>query len=59
MAIERGLDQIAARLVMDPLDIRLANAYGARGRTTPYGMQIEEDTLIPLMQTLAQQSDYR
>lgn len=59
MAIERGMDQIAARLGMDPLDIRVANAYGMRGRTTPYGMLIDEDTLIPLMQTLAEQSNYR
>ncbi|MGA1207834.1 MAG: xanthine dehydrogenase molybdopterin binding subunit [Litorivicinaceae bacterium] len=59
MAIERAIDQIAARLHKDPLDVRLANAYGAQGRVTPYGMEIQETTLIPLMQQLAETSSYR
>lgn len=59
MAVERAIDQIAAQLHKDPLDVRLANAYGACGKITPYGMEIQESTLIPMMQTLADTSNYR
>lgn len=59
VAIERAMDQIAARLGKDPLDVRYENLYGHHGDITPYGMQVKERTLEPLMRQLEASSDYR
>lgn len=60
MLAERVVDKIAAGVNRDPLDVRLANLYGADERAvTPYGMAIEDNILPRLMPALAQQSDYR
>ncbi len=59
VAIERAIDQIAAKLGKDPLDLRYENLYGNHGDITPYGMQVQERVLEPLMRQLEASSDYR
>jgi xanthine dehydrogenase large subunit len=63
MGIERVMDDIAAQLNRDPLDIRLANLYdGLDGGTdrniTPYYMTVEDNVLPELMRDLAESADY-
>jgi xanthine dehydrogenase large subunit len=58
--IERILSDIARRLGLDPLDVRLRNLYGTTERhTTHYQMVVEDNILEPLMGTLARTSQYR
>ncbi len=59
VAIERAIDQIAAKLGKDPLDLRYENLYGRHGDVAPYGMQVQERVLEPLMRQLEASSDYR
>jgi xanthine dehydrogenase large subunit len=60
LLIETIMGDIARQLGMDALDVRLANLYGEGERdTTPYGMQVQDNILRPLMQSLAQDCDYR
>jgi xanthine dehydrogenase large subunit len=71
IVIERILSDIAARLGLDPLDVRLRNLYSdeiiapatgtapARRDTTHYQMPVEDNILEPLMSTLARTSQYR
>lgn len=60
MLAERVLDKVAAGVHRDPLDVRLANLYGAAERAiTPYGMTIEDNILPTLMPELAERADYR
>ena len=60
IVIERILGDIARRLGLDPLDVRLRNLYGVEDRnTTHYQMKIEDNILEPLITTLANTSGYR
>ncbi len=60
LGIEYVIDDIARSLDMDPLDVRLRNLYGGNGRdVTPFGMTVEDNIAAELMETLAQQSNYR
>ncbi len=60
LAIEMVLDDIARSLGRDALDVRLANLYGIGERdTTPYGQQVEDNVLRPLIDELTASSDYR
>lgn len=60
LGIEYVIDDIARSLRMDPLDVRLRNLYGGEGRdVTPFGMTVEDNIAAELMETLAEQSDYR
>lgn len=59
VAIERAMDQIAASLGKDPLDVRYENLYGRHGDIAPYGMQVKERVLEPLMRQLEESSNYR
>jgi xanthine dehydrogenase large subunit len=72
IVIERILGDIARRLGMDPLDVRLRNLYSdeviaqksattpeRRRDTTHYQMKIEDNILDPLITTLASTSRYR
>jgi xanthine dehydrogenase large subunit len=60
IAIEHVMDQIAWAIGRDPLDVRYANFYTPGQNWTPYGMEVEEtDTLINLVKTLEQTSNYR
>jgi len=58
--IENAMDEIAAYLGKDPLDVRLANLYGVGERdTTPYGQTIENNMLPRIFDELVTRSDYR
>ncbi|MDX3899753.1 MAG: xanthine dehydrogenase molybdopterin binding subunit [Sphingobium sp.] len=43
IAIERIMDDVAAHLGRDPLDVRLANLYGPGRDVTPYDMQVADN----------------
>ena len=43
LAIERIMDEVAARLARDPLEIRIANLYGPGRDTTPYDMVVADN----------------
>jgi xanthine dehydrogenase large subunit len=59
MGIERVMDHIATHLGRDPLEVRLANLYGASPRDiTPYYMQVEDNVLDLLIPELREASDY-
>ena len=60
IVIEAILGDIARRLGLDPLDVRMRNLYGIEDRnTTHYQMKVEDNILEPLISTLAQTSGYR
>jgi len=60
LLIETVMGDIARHLGRDALDVRLANLYGVGERdTTPYGMNVEDNILLPLMQRLEKDCDYR
>jgi len=59
MGIERVMDAIAAELGLDPLDVRMVNLYGGKGRNlTPYHMEVEDNILPELMRELIDTSAY-
>jgi xanthine dehydrogenase large subunit len=59
LLIETVIDDIARRLQIDPLAVRLKNVYGPAPRNvTHYGMTVEDNIAEPLMRRLAQTSDY-
>jgi xanthine dehydrogenase large subunit len=56
---ERMMDDIAASLGLDPLDVRRANLYGAPGRdVTPFHMTVEDNVAPEIIETLAESADY-
>jgi xanthine dehydrogenase large subunit len=56
---ERMMEAIAIRLGLDPLDVRKRNLY-AKGRDlTPYGMKIEDNIALQVIDELERTSDYR
>jgi xanthine dehydrogenase large subunit len=59
MAGERMIDDIAWTLGLDPLDVRKRNFYGEGRDVTPYGMQVTDNILPELIETLERTSDYR
>src|SRR6266436_378133 len=59
LAIERILDHIAWTLGVDPLDLRKRNLYGPGRDMTPYGMQITDNIMPELIDTLERSCDYR
>ena len=60
IAIETILGDIARHLQQDPLDVRLRNLYGTTERNvTHYGMTVEDNILLPLLQKLEQTSQYQ
>ncbi|MEJ6007373.1 xanthine dehydrogenase molybdopterin binding subunit [Paucibacter sp. AS339] len=60
LAIEMILDAVARRLQRDPLQVRLINLYADEGgrNITPYGQQVEDNILAPLIEGLQASSDY-
>jgi xanthine dehydrogenase large subunit len=59
LGIERVMDAVAAKLQLDPLQVRLANFYGGKSRDrTPYDMQVQDNVLHELVPQLAQEADY-
>jgi xanthine dehydrogenase large subunit len=59
LAIERALDHVAWTLGLDPLDVRKRNLYGPDRDVTPYGMQVTDNILPELIDTLEATCDYR
>jgi xanthine dehydrogenase large subunit len=58
--IECVVEEIAAKLGLDALDVRRANCYGIDGRNvTPYGQTVENNTLPRIFDQLERTSDYR
>ncbi|MFW8591355.1 xanthine dehydrogenase molybdopterin binding subunit [Glaciecola sp. 2405UD65-10] len=56
---EAMLDKIARAVKQDPLTVRKRNLYGpSTGMTTPYGMQIEQNLLPEIIESLEASSDY-
>ena len=58
LAIERILDDIAAHVGRDPLDVRLANLYGQGRSETPYGMTITDNIAPEMIAHLRGSSNY-
>lgn len=57
---ERMMDEIAVKTGIDPLDIRKANFYGQDDRNvTPFGMVVEDNIILDLVEQLETQCDYR
>ena len=48
LAIERVIDAVAAKLGLDPIEVRIANLYGPGRDVTPYGMTVA-DNIAPQM----------
>ena len=60
LVIERVIDDIAATLGLDPLDVRRRNYYGTTERNvTPYGHVIEDNILDTITDQLEASSGYR
>ncbi|MEB0135751.1 xanthine dehydrogenase molybdopterin binding subunit [Actimicrobium sp. CCC2.4] len=60
LAIEYAIDDIARTLGMDALDIRQRNFYAEAGRdVTPYGQQLDDNVIYPLVAELETSSAYR
>ncbi len=58
--IERIIHEIAHFLGLDPFDVRKVNLYGDAPRNvTPYQMEVTEQVLPSLMETLCERADYR
>ena len=59
IVIEAILGDIARKLGLDPLAVRMRNLYGIEERnTTHYQMKVEDNILEPLISTLARTSGY-
>ncbi len=60
-ATECLIEEVAARLGLDALDVRRRNLYGGPGRdVTPYGQVLPgANTLPEVVETLAENADYR
>lgn len=57
---EAMIEEIAAVLKMDPIDVRMKNLYGIEERnTTPYGQLVVNNMLPRLMHDVVETSDYR
>ncbi len=60
LGIECAIDEAAFALGLDPLDLRLRNAYAPPDRAeTPYGQIVEDSIARELMEVLAVKCDYR
>ena len=57
-AVEQQIDELAAKLGIDPLDLRLANAQDP-GEVTPQGMHFKTCGLKPCLSIAAEASGYR
>jgi xanthine dehydrogenase large subunit len=58
-AIENVIEEIAAYLGIDPLEVRRRNLYGGSGRdTTHYGQVVSANTLPDVIDRLVSTSDY-
>lgn len=58
LMIERAMDDIAAYLGLDPLDVRQANLYGPGRDVTPYGMQVADNIAPQIIARLRETARY-
>ncbi len=58
LGIERVIEDIADALGLDPLAVRQANFYAAKGELTPYHMEVEDSISTELVAKLAETSGY-
>lgn len=58
LAIERVCDHVAARLGLDPLEVRARNLYAPGRDVTPYGMRLEDNIAPQLIARLRETSEY-
>ncbi|MEE4453321.1 xanthine dehydrogenase molybdopterin binding subunit [Novosphingobium resinovorum] len=58
LAIERVVDDVAAALGLDPLDVRVANLYGPGRETTPYEMVVADNIAPQIIARLRETSRY-
>lgn len=59
LVIEQIMDEIAARLDIDPVQVRQRNYYGDAGRNeTPYGMRVGDSPLQRITGELLESADY-
>ncbi|WP_373504561.1 xanthine dehydrogenase molybdopterin binding subunit, partial [Aestuariivirga sp.] len=56
---ERMIEAIAIRTGHDPLDVRKINLYTDGNDTTPYGMKVEDNIALAVIEQLEASSDYR
>ena len=56
---ERMIEAIAIKTGRDPLDIRKVNLYTDGRDVTPYGMKVEDNIALDLIEQLEESSDYR
>ncbi len=56
---ERMMDAIAVKLALDPLDVRKRNLYAPGRDVTPYGMKVEDNIALEIIEQLEASSDYR
>jgi len=56
---ERMMEAIAVRTGQDALDVRKANLYAAKRDVTPYGMRVEDNIALDVIEELEKSSDYR
>ncbi len=59
LGMERIIDRMAWAMGRDPLDLRKANFYAPGRDVTPYGQQVTDNIILPLVERLEQTSDYR
>jgi len=59
LTIEAAMDDVAAKLNLDPLDLRLRNLYRPGHDETPYGQIVTDFRLSEIMTTLSESADYR
>jgi len=58
IAIERIIDDVAARLGRDPIEVRTINLYGPGRDIAPYGMQITDNIAPQIITRLREQARY-
>jgi xanthine dehydrogenase large subunit len=58
LAIERVIDDVAAHLGRDPLQVRLANLYAPGRDVTPYGMTVADNIAPQLIAKLRKNASY-
>lgn len=58
LAIERIMDDVAAHLGVDPIDVRIANLYGPGRDITPYAMQVTDNIAPQLIARLRADARY-
>ena len=56
---ERMMEAVAIRTGADPLDIRKVNLYTEKNSVTPYGMKVEDNIALAVIEELEATSDYR